>query len=154
MDEITQLKRIDDVFSIIVKNVFSISSDELVNRLEKSKKYYEDLHYLQINQIIEKLEKDGNIESVKTEVKGFDGKHIKEQWNFTASLQGKNFYARGGYLGEFERQSLDDDMKYRLEQSQLQIKYLTYVIAGGTLVAAIYYTIEILKYFCVLPKTF
>lgn len=151
-EEIKQLERIDEVFNLICKNTFGITGDDIIFYLKNNNLYYKNLHYFHVNDIIEKLEEDGYVKSFQVKAKDVHSGEDKTDWMFKASLQGKNFYARGGYLGEFERHVLSENRKNQLEKSQVQIANLTKWIALGTIIAAIYYTIEILNFFYGLKK--
>lgn len=69
---------------------------------------------------------------------------------FKVSFSGQFFLSRGGYQSEFLRENSERIRMFAIETQQMennqQIVLLTKWIAGGTIMAAIYYLIEILKW--------
>lgn len=70
----------------------------------------------------------------------FCEEHKGEVDYIVITLKGKFFRLQGGFQGEETARNRD---KARIVRHDAQIKLLTYVIAFGTLVAAIYYTWDI-----------
>lgn len=73
---------------------------------------------------------------------------------YNISFEGLSFISEGGYVSRKERNQSQDkklnDIAILQSFQQRWILRLTWIIGLGTLVAGVYYLIEILKFFCVL----
>lgn len=153
----TYHEKLDMILRVLLRNLPTyITQKEVEGKI--SKRILDDHMWLEIHLILNKLIEDGYCKKYLIPIVNINTNESVNTEHFEITFKGKIFIQEGGYVGNFQRlesQKIQAD-EYRTHQMHLQTKLnrLTCWIAVGTVVAAIYYTIEILKYFCVLPKTF
>lgn len=110
-----------------------------------------DLDAKKFKEALLKLNKDGNIriETIQKENRIFKSVDISHKYFIT--FEGILFLSNGGYKSFEENKIKENDEIKLLKQQQKQLEkknlILTVLIAIGALVAAVYYLIEIYKYF-------
>ena len=108
----------------------------------------------EVRLILEKLEKDGYIVSkpVKYQEMNAPFDEPKSHIGYSSTFEGAIFLEKNAYVGQEERHHAENIRVATLEKNQKtnanRMTYLTIVIAFGTLIAAAYYLIEIIDYFC------
>ena len=70
---------------------------------------------------------------------------------FKVSFSGQFFLSTGGYQAEFLRKNSERIRMFAIENQQMennkQIVWLTIIIAFGTFISGVYYSVEIFKFF-------
>jgi uncharacterized membrane protein YidH (DUF202 family) len=144
-----QLEKLDAVLNILSENSGSLLLPDLGYRLTMK---YQHLHIdpIEITQLLKKITGDGYAVQKLTNI------YLGDVAVYSITIEGNIFNATGGYSArnkalEVERASkVDADVRVQRanEQTLLNQKRQTtinVVIAGGTIVAAIFYLIEIFK---------
>ncbi|MFE3872203.1 hypothetical protein ACFX5F_13320 [Flavobacterium sp. ZS1P70] len=148
----------------LLKYLLETDYDEFAhirNDANKKSDFLKNIDNAILKSALLKLVKDGyvNQNSENTTDQLFDTPRTNYFYNI--SFEGRVFIKNGGYENQNrenqKKENWNNEMTERqnaLEEqqssNQFQLVLLTWVIAIGTLVAAAYYLIEILKFFCVL----
>lgn len=157
MGKITANQKLDEVLRVLVENkVRWMDFDEIIGNCKKE--YQDDGIIFLIQPIIDKLIKDGYAMTiVLNDIKLGDPKQTKTPTNnYKATFDAIHFYENNGYEGKFKFDVYENNRLEKIEKNQKKnqrlMTWLTGVVAFGTLIAAIYYAIEIYKFFCLNQK--
>ena len=133
---------LDKVLGVFYENpkIHAFRFNDLVEHLKDDAVFDMDM----LVEIIEKLVSDKYIQELGKVGESYFG-------YYSLTLEGKCFKIKDGYLGQFGRMNAENIRVEKLEHStrvnRRFLTWLTALIAVGTLVAAVYYALEILKFF-------
>ena len=102
-----------------------------------------DIDFGEIKSILNKLKKDGFIDTQEIPIPTTDSTEIYYNINF----EGRIFNEQGGYDRRNEQNNELTVLRKQQHSLQVQNRNLTIAVAIGTTVAALYYGLEIFKYF-------
>ncbi|MGO4921620.1 hypothetical protein [Maribacter spongiicola] len=128
------------------------------NELEKESDFLKNIENSLLHAALLKLVKDGYVNEESEEYTDPLFKTPKINYFYKISFEGLVFMNHGGYENLIRKnqtlENLRNEMTERqnaLEEKQVrfqgQIVFLTWAIALGTLIAAVYYFLEILKFY-------
>ena len=151
------IKILDELLKYLVEtehNEFAYIRNDVNNKSD----FLKNIDNRTLHSALLKLVKDGyvNQESEKTTDRIFNTP--RTDYYYRISFEGLVFIKNGGYHYQYQKnqtlENLKNEMTERqnaleLKQSRVQgqIAFLTWIIALGTLIAGVYYLIEILKAF-------
>lgn len=102
--------------------------------------------------LLRKLEKDGYVYTIQSE--GFPSRKIVTKYCIT--FDGELFNELGGYRQQIINDGTENARLERIEHeasvNRKTVTALTWIIAIGTAIAAIYYAVEIMKYLGWIPS--
>lgn len=140
-DKISLTDKADNVLKFLATSPFAkplITFDDIHKHTPFDQQAYV------LKQIIEQLEKDEYI-SQEIREENYNGENRKMTY-YKITLKGEFFSNLGGYnYLTLEKASLDE-LKNQNKKISKQMLCLTRIIAFGTLIAAVYYGIEIIKF--------
>ncbi len=148
-------EKLDIVLGVFDKKIMPISFDEIANET-KSNLNLKDLTLL--NAILNKLIKDYYVESISINNININTHKESNEHKYRITFEGKMFIFDGGYAVDYENRNSHQIEINRIKNLQINLQQklnlLTFWVTIGTLIAAVYYAIEVLKYFSVIRKTF
>ena len=132
---------LDGILTYIRANSKFATEDDIKGNMPEREKHYFERAILMI-------EKDGYVFSKDKSIPS------GSRTTFYISFEGLVFLEQGGYRGEYERNLSEAARLASLESRQAQAErnllILNSLIAFGTLVAAVYYVLEILRHYKVI----
>ena len=158
---ILSLEFLDKIISILKTQNKKLTTHEITVLFITDDFYFLYKKDFQINNYLPILVKDGYVKEVEelSEIEGFDNTKIKY---YSLTADGLSFV---GYTNSYYSKMSEEEQKMELFENQLSLnksiiltnasvrstntwmRCLTIVIAVGTVVSAIYYLIEILKFY-------
>lgn len=132
----TSLEKLDAVLKSLEKH-HSEKHHDFMAVLEDLNKDKSGIDFGELTYILKKLHTDNFIDIREVPVKG----NAKPDEYYYINFNGRVFNEQKGYTN----QKIQDRLS---RANQKVLVWLTLIIAVGTLVAALYYGIEIWKYFC------
>lgn len=136
-----EFKLLDDLLNIIANLNKRADFNSIQNILRLQYPYTNEISEQVIYSAFRKLLKDGYVTQVKETLSNEFGKNIlAEITSYEVSFEGIVFSKFGGYSQEKNNQLRRDKQDTR---NRNQLLFLNIVIALGTLIAAIYYLIQI-----------
>ncbi len=150
-------KKLDTILRVLLRNLPTYMTQlEIENKISKIEVH--DHMWLEMHLIIDKLIDDGYVKKYIISVVNLNTKDSVDTPHFEITFKGKMFIQEGGYEGHYLKLASESIRLGKLDENQKSTNenmvFLTRVVAFGTTVAAIYYLLEVLKYFCVIPKSF
>ena len=136
---------------------------EMRNDANEKSEFLKDIDNFIFKSALLKLVKDGYVieysETITDRIFGGE----KTNYSYDISFEGIFFIKNGGYENEYRKNQKEQieyselkKKQYLLEEKQVsnqfQIVVLTWIIALGTLIAGLYYVLEILDFFGVLTS--
>jgi hypothetical protein len=140
MEQLPPFELLDDILALISHNL-KINKDALKTELDK-RSSFSGLHPNFFDEAINKIEKDGYLR-----IEEIAGTDIP---TYAITFDGIYFEAAGGYKGHHNRKVAENERLDKLDilqkENVAKLNVLTFVIAAGTAVAALYYIKELLVY--------
>lgn len=133
------------------------------NDINNKSEYLKDIDNFTLHSALIKLEKDGYVNTESKDSIDPLFKSPRKDHYYKISFEGLVFIKNGGYESEYQKNQKEQieysELKKKqslLEEKQVsnqfQIVVLTWIIALGTLIAGLYYILEILEFFGVLTS--
>ena len=136
MEQLTPIQKIDTVLKCLWENNSKrLNLEEIATILNREKS---GVDFGEINNILDKLYQDGKIKMEMTQ---------EREYYYRVTFEGSLFIEQGGYTQQQTERDYNAKLAANLRRLQYHTWWLTVVIAVGTTVAAVYYAIEVYKYF-------
>lgn len=150
MGVLKPIEKLDFVLNYLSTNKSRKGGLSLVSILKDTQPIINDGD--ELLKVLEKLEKDGYI--------GFKERMPLNKppliYFYYATFSGEYLNSQGGYQELHRKENLEktrlQDIELKATVNRKTVTSLTWIIAVGTFVAALYYLLEILKYFGVVHK--
>ncbi|MDF2456902.1 MAG: hypothetical protein K0R51_2895 [Cytophagaceae bacterium] len=144
-----QIELLDKILEIIATREFEksfFSKNDFVSYLIPENI---ELQPQEVEPILEKLAQDGFLRKESRLSESVFGKHTYSVYSI--SWEGNFHHLSGGYKLIFEENTRLKNIEAQQKSQAKQLLILNWLVAAGTIVAAIYSTVEILKTFGVIP---
>ncbi len=148
MENLSSIQKLDLILTSLKD--YSQSINEIQDSLHLERKYYNEIRL-----ILNKLYKDEYAEIIESE-KRYEGPDIFKpprptiDYSYKISFEGELFKEQGGYTQQKINNAYENIRLDNLEKNQKfhrkALTWLTFLVAVGTLVAGVFYLIEIGKH--------
>ena len=155
-------KILDEILKYLLNTKFN-SFDEIRNDANEKSDFLKEIDNLTFKSALKKLEKDGYVYIVsENKISKIFNNNITEYF-YSISFEGVIFLKYGGYVYQQVENQIEKIQLEKLQNNAVhqaneqlslhrQVVFLTWAIALGTLIAGIYYILEILAFFGVLTS--
>lgn len=132
----TSLEKLDIVLLCLEKH-HSEKRHDLISIAQILDKEKSGVEFGEINSILIKLQKDGYVHIQETAIGDF----------FMITFEGRVFNEQGGYVEMQQEKNRISLLEAAQRAANVRMVLLTRIVAIGTSVAALYYLLEMVKYF-------
>lgn len=161
MPELSAIEQLDGILKWLVENAKQFWEIENIVNQPSYNHLRQSIDNQLLHLILERLVKDGKAsvdESEREITYSYADSKMQKIWLYKVSFDGLVFYKQGGYARLLQLENdklitLQQEREYQERQTKA-LKSLQLWIVIATVVAGLYYLVELLKYFRVLPAKF